>query len=96
MGKDPWKGFTQALIASNEKRPTGPYWLTKHELAEKLGKNLDAVESIINRNRDSFERFVGFVVSNNRLVGRVWYRPINNATKPNKVRGGTGKTAKGR
>lgn len=96
MATDPWKGFTQALIASKEKRPIGPHWLTKYELTKKLGKNLHSVESIISRNRNSFERFVGFVVFNNRLVGRVWYRPINKATKPTKVSKRTEKTAKGR
>jgi hypothetical protein len=82
MKPDIWDRLTEALMAQKEKRPTGPFWLTKHELSKKLGKKVDMVESFIRRNRASFECFSGFVVANNRLISRVWYRPITKTTKP--------------
>jgi hypothetical protein len=77
MKTDAWEGLRQALVAQKEKRPSGDNWLTKEEIAKKLGMTHSGAESMIRRDRLKFESFDGWAVSRNKLVRRVWWRPIN-------------------
>ena len=74
--KDPWAGLTEALARAGEKRPIGDHWLTTEQIAVKLGKKFQTVQSYLGRHRNQFEMFRGCISNGKKLVTSIWWRPI--------------------
>lgn len=66
-----WQQFEQALVAREEKRPTGPGWMTYAELQKKYPQMGD---KNLRRALRGAERFVGNIFNGTRLVQQHWYR----------------------
>lgn len=76
MNKDFWTGFSEALFAKEETRPSGPGWIDYQEVVSKYGKSQAHTSEMLNDavRKGNMERFVGTVQKGTKLVRRVWFR----------------------
>lgn len=76
MKKDIWAEFSDKLVQSLERRPTGEGWMTVHDVMKRFKKTRVAANKFLRQNADKIDRFRGLTMGvNGKRVCRMWYRP---------------------